>query len=158
MQLPSELSPDHIQSPGTREEDFAIYWKILLIPVTATFAVFLYWNSRTETLGFWRETVLEAAMFLILTVIATYYQRLDRRQTMVLNAIAGIFLGLSVAVAHMVFHFKFYLVFGLLTDPVNIGILGVLMAWLISSFASRIELPAVSHPLRFLQKLVPHKH
>lgn len=157
MPLPSDLSAERLQSSGTREEDFANYWKILATPVVLTFAAILYWNSRTETLGFWRETVLEAAMFLVLTVIAAHYRHLDRRHTMILNVLAGIVLGLGLAVSRLIVDGKFYLVFNIIVEPVNVAILGVFIGWAFARFAVRMDTKAIPNSLRFLQRLVPHK-
>lgn len=157
MALPSDLSAERLPSSGTREEDFSLYWKILAMPVILTFAAILYWNSRTGTLGFWRETVLEAAMFLILTVIASHYRSMDRRHTMILNVLAGIVLGLGLAVSRLIVDGKFYLVFNIIAEPVNVAILGALIGWLLSRFVVRLDVSTIPNPLRLLQRVVPHK-
>ncbi|MBI4415334.1 MAG: hypothetical protein HY566_03820 [Candidatus Kerfeldbacteria bacterium] len=157
MALPSELAAERLPSPGTREEDFASYWKILAAPVVLTFAAVLYWNSRTETLGFWRETVLEAAMFLVLTALAAHYRHFDRRHIVILNVLAGVILGLALAVSRLIVDGKFYLIFNIIAEPVNVAILGVLIGWVFSRFAVRIDASTIPNSLRFLQRFVPHK-
>ncbi len=120
------------------EEAIAEYWRVLALPALAAVALLVRLHLVVPVLQQWQELVLEAALFVVLSVLS--FRRFGRvmPQALIVNAMAGFLVGLAVAILRIAQHFSFYLVFNLLAEPAVVVGLGLLTGWVVAFLQTRL--------------------
>lgn len=123
------------------ESSLRNYWGILLLPALLATFLLMWLNTRFPGLSQWQEMLVQLGLFTTLSLRALRRYGRCAPEGLMVNGLAGLTVGLLLAIFRLVHESSFYLVFNLLAEPATTLMLGVLVAWGATKLIARVRIP-----------------